>query len=143
MRWMLLIVAVVAGFYGWKHTGERAVAREVAHVAVRNPSGFVPVAMPADAPARTVWVFAPQNCPSDAAARADNLARTLQAEGIPVVRASSLSIQITAPDEETKQRLQRLDVVMRGTIPAVLIDGMGKANPSAEEVIREFRRTGG
>ena len=60
-----------------------------------------------------------------------------------MVRASSLSIQITAPDEETKQRLQRLDVVMRGTIPAVLIDGMGKANPSAEEVIREFRRTGG
>lgn len=140
---MVVIMAVAAGIYGWHHTGQRAAARNLAQVAARNPSGFVPVVMPAGAPARTVWVFAPQNCPSDAAARADGLAKALRAEGIPVMRASSLSIQITEPDEDTKQRLKRMDVVMKGTIPAVLIDGMGKANPTVEEVVREFRRTRG
>ncbi len=143
MRWVLVLVVAVAGLYGWSRTGERAFTREMAQVAARNASGFVPVVMPANAPARTVWVFAPQNCPTEAAARADGLAKALRAEGIPVQRASSLSIQITQPDEDTKQRLKRLDAVMKGTIPAVLIDGMGKANPSVDEVIREFRRTRG
>ena len=143
MRWILVAVVVMAGFYGWSRTGDRAMTREMAQLAARNPSGFVPVVMPANAPARTVWVFAPQNCPKDAAARAEGLAKALRAEGIPVQRASSLSVQITEPNEETKQRLQRLDAVMKGASPAVLIDGMGKANPTVEEVIREFRRTRG
>ena len=73
MRWILVAVVVMAGFYGWSRTGDRAMTREMAQLAARNPSGFVPVVMPANAPARTVWVFAPQNCPKDAAARAEKL----------------------------------------------------------------------
>lgn len=31
--------------------------------------------------------------------------------------------------------------IMEGEIPAVLINGMGKANPTAEEVAAEYERT--
>lgn len=70
MRWVPILLVAVAGFFGWSRTDERAVARDITQMAARNPSGFVSVVMPANAPARTVWLFAPQNRPKEAAAQA-------------------------------------------------------------------------
>ncbi|MCY7264838.1 hypothetical protein K6W19_32490, partial [Pseudomonas protegens] len=50
--------------------------------AASSPSGFISVAMPGGARPGVVMVFAPVNCPSDEARRADELAAGLSRLGI-------------------------------------------------------------
>ncbi|MDO5686102.1 MAG: hypothetical protein Q4G42_01735 [Neisseria sp.] len=106
-----------------------------------SPSGFVSVAMPDGARPNTVIILAPQNCPSDAAQRADALARGLTQAGIPNIRSSSYTSNIADPTTEQKAALRRAVAVMEGEIPAVFVNGMAKANPSLDEVAAEYRRT--
>jgi len=35
--------------------------------------------------------------------------------------------------------MEHTNVVMSGTIPVVIIDGMGKSNPSMDEIASEYR----
>jgi hypothetical protein len=42
---------------------------------------------------------------------------------------------------EIEAGFRRLNTVMTGELPIVLIDGMGKANPSIEDVVAEYKRT--
>ena len=83
-----------------------------------------------------VVVFAPENCPSDAAQRAYALISDLGSRGVPVVRASTASFS-TLPDTETQQRVLS---VMNGPIPIVFVNGRAKGNPSLEDVVAEYRR---
>ena len=140
MRLVLLVAAAAFLVLGWKTLDRRSMDREFSRLAARNPSGFVSVVMPSGWDPNTVWVLAPANCPSDAALRAEHLVLALKSEGIPAARASSLTVQTDNKDEATAQALQRLERILKGTVPAVLVNGMGKANPTADEVIREFRR---
>ena len=110
-------------------------ARELAAIADRN--GFVPVQMPDGAARDTVLILAPLNCPSAGAKRAEALAARLTALGIANMRTNQYAI--SAPTRDMQSGIQHAAVVMKGEIPAVMINGRGKANPSADEVATEFR----
>jgi hypothetical protein len=58
--------------------------------------------------------------------------------GIPVRRSNSYSATITDPAQ--MPLLTRTNAVLGGEVPIVIINGMAKANPTAEEVALEFRR---
>jgi hypothetical protein len=85
-----------------------------------------------------VLVFAPLNCPSDGAKRADAMAERLTALGIPNIRTSQY--QASGLRAGQKELMEHTNVVMSGTIPVVIIDGMGKSNPSMDEIASEYRR---
>ncbi|TDU32444.1 hypothetical protein DFR24_1841 [Panacagrimonas perspica] len=134
---LLVIVALIAGGMQWWNQRRD----EKAMQALATPGGFLPVPMPDGTPANTVLVFAPLNCPREGAQRAKALAQSLADRGIPVVKTDHYAAQAFEPNPETEAAFKRLNVVMTGEIPIVLVNGMGKANPSADEVGAEFRRT--
>lgn len=141
MSLMRLLVVIAIAFGGYKWWTQRSADKAYAKVVASSPAGFIPVLMPDGAKPNTVFIFAPENCPSEAAQRADALASTLTQHGIPNVRSSSFSLHIENPSDEIRETLRRGKAVMEGEVPAVLINGMGKSNPSADEVISEYRRT--
>ena len=134
---LLVVVALVAAGANWWH--ERREQNAV-H-ALMSPNGFLPVPMPQGALHNTVLVFAPLNCPREGAQRANTLAQKLTDLGIPNVKTDHYASQAFESDPEIEAGFKRLNAVMTGEIPIVLINGMGKANPTAEEVAGEFRRT--
>lgn len=73
--------------------------------------------------------------------RADALSERLNRLGIPNVRSASYSVNRNDPSAEQKAGLDRAVGVLNGEIPAVFVNGMAKANPSAEEVAAEYART--
>jgi hypothetical protein len=106
-----------------------------------SPNGFIATAMPEGARENTVLILAPVNCPSKAAQRADALSRELTKMSIPNKRGNSFSLKISNPTPEQQASMQQAVGVLRGEIPAVFVNGMGKANPTAEEVAAEYERT--
>jgi hypothetical protein len=130
-------IVVASAAHVW-HSHQRAVAaRELAALADSN--GFVPVQMPDGVPRDTVLILAPINCPSDGAKRAEALAARLSGLGIPNVRRNSYSIARVTRDElpGIKHAAALRD---GGEIPLVMINGKGKANPTADEVATEYRQ---
>ena len=86
---------------------------------------------------QTVFVVAAENCPHEAAQRADRLAEDLTKKGIPVERTHHVRFHFTSqPDAATMERMSK---VMNGPLPAVFVNGRAKSNPSLEEVASEFR----
>ena len=109
--------------------------------AEKSASGFVDVAMPSNAKDNTVIIFAPLNCPREAGQRAQALHERLKQLEVPNMMSNSYSLRFTDNSEEFKAKLQRTNAVMQGELPIVLINGMGKPNPTAEEVVAEYERT--
>ena len=128
----LLLLAIAGG--GYQYWQGRAAKADLA--AATSPSGFVQVPMPDGMSAHGVVVFAPDNCPSDAAQRAYALVSELGGQGIPVVRASAASFD-NLPDAATAARVR---AVMQGEIPIVFVNGKAKADPSVQDVLAEYRR---
>lgn len=124
--------AALLSFHLW-HAHQHTVSqRELEEIS--DDQGFVPVQMPDNAPAGKVMILAPVNCPSDVAKRADALAQSLSDQGIPNERSSRYMIARVTPDMMPGiERAHSLDP------PVVLINGRGKSNPSAEEVVDEYR----
>lgn len=104
-----------------------------------SPGSFVTVEMPDGAPRNRVLILAPQNCPSSAAKRADALASRLTQMGIPNDRSDTYSLRYGAVTAEQQVRIKHTQEVLGGSIPAVFVNGMGKGNPSADEVADVFR----
>ena len=100
-----------------------------------SPNGFVALPAMDSADSKQVIVFAPENCPSEKAQQADDLARQLTARNIPAVRSHNVSF--TSPDPDPSVGI-RLNSVMNGELPIVFVKGRGKANPTIEEVIAEY-----
>ena len=134
---LLVVVAIVGACANWWRERREAHALQ----AVMSPSGFLPVPMPEGAARNTVLVFAPLNCPREGAQRANALVQKLTGLGISNVKTDHYGSQVFEPSPEIEAGLKRLNVVMTGEIPIVLVNGMGKANPSLEEVVSEYRRT--
>ena len=96
----------------------------------------------------SVYIVAPENCPSDAAQRADGLARDLGTAGINPVRTElvdfgQLRAQAQAdsmPQSMIDQAL-RINNIMTGTLPIVFVRGRAKNNPTLKEVVAEYKRT--
>lgn len=101
---------------------------------ISDGKGFIPVQMPDNAPADKVVILAPVHCSSEVAKRADALAQFLTDQGIPNVRTSAYMISRVTPDMMPGiERAHSLDP------PVVLVDGRGKSNPSAQQVLDEYR----
>ena len=139
MRWLqlLAVVALIGLGAHWLKGHSEARAMQ----ALMSPNGFLPVPMPEGAEANTVLIFAPINCPKEGAQRARALAESLTARGIANVKTDHYGSRSFVPSEEEFAKAKRLNVVMTGELPIALINGMGKANPSIEELVAEYRRT--
>ena len=109
--------------------------------AEKSVNGFIEVVMPTNAKDDTVIIFAPLNCPREAGQRARALNERLTKLEIPNVISSNYSLRFTDNSEEFRAKLKRTAAIMEGEIPAVLINGMGKSNPTAEQVAAEYERT--
>ncbi len=133
---LLTTVGVTALTVHLWHAHQQAVI-EAQLGAVEDVNGFVPIPMGVGAPRNEVIILAPVHCPSDGAKRADELERYLNARGVPNVRMTQYSIARVTPDMQSD--LQRANAVLSGTIPIVVIDGRGKANPTADEVVDEYQ----
>jgi predicted TIM-barrel fold metal-dependent hydrolase len=104
--------------------------------AVVSPNGFVMVPAMAGADPKQVVVFAPENCPSKKARRADELAHQLNAGGIPAVRTHHVSF---VSPEKSPPLYANLNVVMDGNLPIVFVKGKGKGNPSFDQILLEYQ----
>ena len=100
-----------------------------------SPNGFIALPALENAGSKQVVVFAPENCPSEDAQRADALARQLAQRGIPSTRSHDVSFTSTDPDPSIGARLNS---VMNGQLPIVFVNGRGKANPTLEQVMAEY-----
>src|SRR5262245_2061105 len=145
--WKLLVVAALAG--GAYHVYTKKQARDAAAEAgadagpavagpVVSGNGFVLMPAVGGHSGRSVLVIAAENCPLEDAARADRLTADLQSNGVPVQRTHNVSFTFDAPDPAAMQRMQS---VMNGQLPIVIVRGRGKANPSLGEVLAEYRGT--
>lgn len=148
---MLLLAAGGAAYHHWHkpdvaqdtdgatvNARVSATANAMAHEASR---GFVPAAMPSGFRHGVVVVLAPENCPSEDAQRAASLASDLERKGIRVQRSSSFSAEATNPTAQQRERLNRSVAILNGPIPAVFVNGMGKSNPSVDDVVAQLQRS--
>jgi hypothetical protein len=138
----LVVGAVVAGICLWSvHAPEGGVSEVVAKATQRIDSGkagghgFVEIPAPDGQADRGVIIFAPADCPSDAAQRAEALARHLSAQGVPYLRSQNAEFGSLASQDEVSKVLS----VMNGPVPVVFVNGKAKANPTPEEVVAEYR----
>jgi hypothetical protein len=100
-----------------------------------SPNGFVALPTLAGSDPKQVVVFAPENCPSEKAQQADDLARQLASRNIPALRSHDVSFSSSDPDPAIGIRLNS---VMNGELPIVFVNGRGKANPTLDEVVAEY-----
>ncbi|MBL1275746.1 MAG: hypothetical protein COB30_006640 [Ectothiorhodospiraceae bacterium] len=98
-----------------------------------SETGFVEIPKPANFNVNTVIVIAAKNCTKEAARRADKLVDELAQRGIPHKRAHRASFESFNPSLK-----RRLDSVMKGTLPIVLINSKGKSNPTLTDVLAEY-----
>ena len=139
----LAVGAVVAGICLWSaYAPEGSVSEVVAKATKRIDSGkaggghgFVEIPAPDGQTGRGIVIFAPVNCPSDAAQRAEALARHLSAQGVPYVRSQNAEFGNLASQDE----VSKVMAVMNGPVPVVFVNGKAKANPTPEEVVAEYR----
>jgi hypothetical protein len=87
---------------------------------------------------KQVVVFAPENCPSEDAQRSDAMARDLMNRSIPSLRSHDISFTSSDPDPAIQNRL---NTVMNGELPIVIVNGKGKANPTLDQVVAEYMAT--
>jgi len=136
---LALLLAIVGG--GWHYWQKHSLATAAAALEAPSEHGFVAMPLPSGMAVRGVVIFAPENCPSEAAQRADALARQLASKGIPVTRSHSANfIFDTDPGRAV---LDRINTVMQGEIPIVFVNGRGRANPRVDDVLSEYTRDKG
>ena len=143
MKTCLAVGVVVVGICLWSvYAPEDGVSQVVAKATKRIDSGktggshgFVQIPAPDGQVGRGIVIFAPRNCPSDAAQRAEALVRHLSAQGVPYVRSESAEFGSLASQDEASKVMS----VMNGPIPVVFVNGKAKANPTPEEVVAEYR----
>ena len=134
LKVLAAIAALAIGVHVWH--GRHGLTRDM--LALADSNGFVPVQMPDGSARDTVLILAPVNCPSDGAKRADALSSRLRELGIPNIRSSQYSV--SSLTQGNCEGVKRAFAVMNGQIPAVMLNGRGKANPTADEVAIEYRR---
>ena len=81
-------------------------------------------------------LFRPTSCPHEDAQRADSLAEDLSRKGIPVIRTHTINFNLAAPDNSVAERINS---VMKGSLPIVFVRGRAKPNPTLEEVVAEYQ----
>ena len=97
--------------------------------------GFVRMPAPKNAPSDKVLVISPPDCPKEAALRTETLLAELRAAGIPCVSAAQAAFAVP-----TQAEADSVNAFMAGPLPLVFIGDLGRANPSAADVIAEYKR---
>lgn len=143
LKTMTVVGVVIGGLVLWDafkpEGGLRAVVDTVGAKASRGTGGageFAAIPLPDGVSAQGVVIFAPENCPSEAAQRARQLASHLSAQRIPYRETSSADFSTLSSQDEAN----RVMSVMNGPVPVVYVNGRAKANPTPEEVVAEYRR---
>jgi hypothetical protein len=140
VKTLAFIGVAVCGVLAWNaftpEGGMREAIDGVRGQAGHDDGSFVELPLPDGVSARGVVIFAPQDCPSEAAQRARQLASTLSAQNIPYRETSSADFSALSSQEEA----ERVMAVMEGPIPIVYVNGRAKANPTVEQVVAEYRR---
>lgn len=132
---VLVGLGLFGGYQWWKGQEDHAAA------STPNPNGFVRVEMPDGASRNTVLVLAPPNCPSEQARRAESLVASLASQGIPVTRGSGIGFEVADPTPEQIAGIERAVAVFQKGAPAVFVNGMAMSNPTASQVVAEYRGT--
>lgn len=135
-----IIVALIiagAGYHFWNQY-QQSRARQ-AITATADASGFIQLPGAVGVDPNKVLILAAPNCPRAGAQRARALAGALAQRGIPYVQSGHIQFNAT-PGQRFDRR--RMDMVMTGPTPVVLIHGRGKSNPSLQEVIAEYKGSG-
>jgi hypothetical protein len=141
----MVLAFAALGILVWREYGPdggvKALAAKVSDSTVPSAAGgssshgFVEMPLPDGQSGSGVVIFAPVNCPSDAAQRAEALAQHLSAQGVPFVRSQDASFGNLSSQEEAN----RVMSVMEGGIPVVFVRTRAKANPRPEDVVAEYR----
>lgn len=135
-KFLIILVLIAGGYHLWnKHEQNNLFSSSA------SPNGFVNVIMPSGMKMNTVYILAPANCPKEAGQRADALQRRLTELGIPNERSSRGSVNAPDSSDEAQKMFQRTVAVLKGEIPQVFINGMGKSNPYIDDVVAEYERT--
>lgn len=132
---LLLVLAMVGALFHFRNEFDTKFALRTADV---SSNGFIALPAPTDLDADTVIVFAAENCLKEDGQRADRLADELSRHNVPHTRAHSANFDLPEPDPAV---LNRLDSVMKGSLPIVFVNGRGKANPTFEEVLSEYNNS--
>lgn len=90
-----------------------------------------------------VTIFAPLNCPSERAKKADKLTSQLKNWNIPVLRTDTYTINMNIDNLTNKQRAelnQFMNQVMNQPGPIVIVNSHVKSNPSLHDIVNEYDR---
>lgn len=133
-RVILIAGALGTGVHYWnKHESSLALASVMASA---DENGFIDLPPAQGQRPDTVYVVAAVNCPHEAAQRADQLAKDLGEQGIPVIRTNNVSFSGVGLDQAA---VKRLNIVMNGPLPIVFFHGRAKSAPTTDDVKAEFR----
>ncbi len=137
----LLVAAIVIylGYALWQKHNQRVEAAAIA--AITDDRGFIEFDPPDGGKPDNVIIVAAQNCPHEAAQRADELAREMASRHVSHVRTSS--VVFTPPPNFDDKYIARHDRVMNGELPLVFVNGRVKSNPDLDEVLAEYALAGG
>jgi hypothetical protein len=112
-------------------------SRTIAVSQPKNQTGFVKTAMPDGAIAREVLIVGPE-CDRPEGIRARTLASSLAKLNIPYRRTESISMNSDSTDD-IFGAMEQMDRLMKGDAPVVFVNAKGKANPTLDEVVAEYR----
>jgi hypothetical protein len=136
----LLVVVALGGlaYHSWNkhHDGVEALTSSGS---AESHNGFVALPPVAGASPSAVLVVAAENCPEEAAQRADRLAEQIARSGVPVSRLHSVSFEIPNGDSSVANRVMS---VMNSELPIVFVRGKAKSNPTLDEAIAEYKAAG-
>ena len=138
----VLLVLSAAGFaykYWHEHRAGAEPAAGATATGEAGTRGFVDLPAVSGAAPNAVLVIAAENCPEEAAQRADQLAYRLRSHGVPVTRLHQVNFDIPNGDPAVAQRVMS---VMNGDLPIVFVRGRAKSNPSLDDVLAEYRPGG-
>lgn len=101
---------------------------------VATETGFVSVPLPEGAVANEVLIVGP-TCSRPQGARTRALVSSLAQLKIPYRQTTSISLS----SGDVLGNMLQLNQLMAGDAPIVFVNGKGKANPSLNEVVTEYR----
>lgn len=141
---MYIIIAGVCLFGMYKCTKSPSTSVNVQALMSTNSNGFTTIPDKIKIfDTNRVVIFAPVNCPSATAKKADYLANELERLKIPYTRTSRFSVDAD-PRKITKEEWEafndRLNTLFKQPGPKVFIKGKFKADPTLTEVIVEYER---
>ena len=138
-RFLIAAVVICAGYALWEKHTERGEAAAIA--ALTDAYGFIEFDPPDGGERNSVIIVAAQNCPHEAAQRADELAREMAIRNVSHLRTSSITF--TPPPNFDERYIARHDRVMNGELPLVFVNGRVKSNPDLDDVLAEYEQAQG